>query len=75
MRYITAIGLMFLVSGCGIAAINRAKAEYDSSRQAFKQCVSTRPVAQCEGQRQAMNADARNYASMKGSTVGIEFNQ
>jgi len=75
MRYITAIGLMLLTTGCGIMAIEKAKKEYDASRAAFKECLARRPPGQCEGHRQAMNADARAYASIKGNTVGIEFNQ
>lgn len=70
------MGLIALtLAGCGIAQIQRAKTDYDASRKAYKDCLSTRQPAQCESQRQAMNADARAYAAEKGSMIGIEIGQ
>lgn len=74
MRYV-AIGLMLFLGGCGIMAINNAKKEYDASRLAYKACLADKPPAQCEGQRQAMNADARAYAMLKGNAIGLEIGQ
>lgn len=74
MRY-AVIGMMLVLGGCGWAQLDRAKKDYDASRIAFKECVAARPLAQCEGQRQAMNADARAFAALKGNSVGVEFSQ
>ncbi len=74
MRY-TAMLMILTLGGCGIMAIDKAKKEYDASRMAYKECLASKPPAQCEGQRQAMNADARAYAMLKGNAIGLEIGQ
>lgn len=75
MRGIAITGLLLALGGCGLMQVDRAKKDYDASRVAFKECLANRPPAQCEGARQAMNADARAYAAIKGNSVGVEFSQ
>lgn len=65
MRSLILLGIALSLAGCGVMAIDKAKKEYDASRAAYKACLASHPIEQCRAQKAAMDADAKNWLSMK----------
>jgi hypothetical protein len=59
--------LAFLLAGC---ALRNARMEYESSAEAYKQCLAAHPSApqQCDGLRLAMEADERKFNNFIAAT-------
>jgi hypothetical protein len=66
MRVAGVLLLVFLLTGCGIAARVDARNDYRSSVDNYKQCLAAHPSApkECEGLRLAMEADERKYNNL-----------
>jgi hypothetical protein len=60
MRRILSVVLISVLAGCGVAAKVRARNDMEVSKAAYKECLR-REKAECEGLRQAYDADLQAY--------------
>jgi hypothetical protein len=59
--------IAIVASACAISARVRARQEMEASKASYKSCLSKNPSdpSQCEGLRQAYEADLESYKALK----------
>lgn len=70
MRWIALVALLGL-SGCGVAAANQTRADYQRSLSAYRECVQANGPDGCRREKAILDADAAAYTNVRTDTVII----